>query len=122
MKGNNFSNPFVKKPDSLSKHSSEQNTTPTKSVTELFKQKNPLKNVQDNIKDVFDVNSIRKENETLKSLLTPEMQDAATLEQHLSVLREENNLLEKRIQENKEKLVVMDEEILLQNYSDESLE
>ena len=50
------------------------------------------------IKDFFNAGKIRKENDELKELLTPEMQDAATLNAHIIELETRRNKLEEEIQ------------------------
>ena len=82
------------------------------------------------LKDFFNAGKIKEENETLKAMLTPEMQDAIRLQQHLQWLKQEeqrltsnlNNLnasvqqLNNMISEKKSQLVQLDEEILVQEF------
>lgn len=82
------------------------------------------------IKDIFHASQIREENERLKQILTPEMQDAvklqtliSELEKNVSGLQSElqskqNELqkVQKDISEKRSQLIVMDDEILVQEF------
>ena len=80
--------------------------------------------------DIFNVSKIKAENEELKKMLTPEMQDAVKLKQFVNDLQKQEGALNGRIQNqqnlfnqlenditNKRKqLIVMDEDILVQEF------
>lgn len=87
--------------------------------------------------NVFHTSEIKEENERLKQLMTPEMQDSLNMQNHLSDLRTQINDLEKYILERKDalaeietqihnldydimskksSLIILDEEILVQEF------
>ena len=82
------------------------------------------------LKDVFNASKIKNENEQLKKLLTPEMQNAFNLENRVSALQSnldalqtelqkkqaELQQIENIVQEKKSQLVVLDDEILVQEF------
>ncbi len=83
------------------------------------------------LSDIFNASKIKEENERLKQLMTPEMQEAINLQKHISDLQKQADSLQKnieskghelqkvynRIEECKSKLVVMDEDILFQEFA-----
>lgn len=82
------------------------------------------------LSDLFKISKIKAENEDLKKILTPEMQDAANIQTRIRDLNTEVDKLEKDIQKKQEKLdnlnksiedkkknlVVLDDEILYQDF------
>ena len=82
------------------------------------------------LKDIFNASKIKEENEKMKAMLTPEMEDAINLQKHIEELQKTSNDLENRIQkkqidlqnldkeidDKKSNLVVLDEEILVQEF------
>lgn len=82
------------------------------------------------LSDIFRASKIKAENEDLKKLLTPEMQEASDMQQHIRDLNSRSEKLEKEIQNKqlelekinrsidskKQYLVVMDEEVLYQDF------
>lgn len=82
-----------------------------------------LKDISQGIKGVFQKESIAKENEYLKSMLTPEMQDAVNLQKYIDSLKEEseklkteNAALQVSIEESKKKLIILEDEVLVQEF------
>lgn len=82
------------------------------------------------LKDFFNASKIREENENLKSIMTPEMQDAANLMQRISELQNNLNGLDSQINQKtqtlndlnmqisakKEQLISFDDDILIQEF------
>lgn len=75
------------------------------------------------IKDFFNAGKIKKENENLKELLTPEMQDVAVLTNKIAELEEKNKKLqkeytqtEKLLDELKKKAIFFEDAIIFQEY------
>lgn len=82
------------------------------------------------LSDIFKASKIKAENEDLRKMMTPEMQDAANIQSHIRDLNAEADKLEKAIQKKQEKLdalnksvedkkkylVVLDDEILYQDF------
>lgn len=82
------------------------------------------------LKDIFNAGKIRKENDGLKELMSPEMQDAANLNAHIAEMEVKNDKLEKQseklekqiaklegyINELKQKAVFFEDAILFQEY------
>ena len=50
------------------------------------------------LKDIMNAGKIRRENDNLRGLLNPEMQDAAKLAEYISQLEKEKEKIEKDIQ------------------------
>lgn len=83
------------------------------------------------ISDIFNASKIKEENERLKKMLTPEMQNAINLQQHIENLQNQENIinqsivsknneinqLNKQINSLKSQIVVMDDEILFQDFA-----
>lgn len=83
------------------------------------------------IKDIFNASKIKEENEQLKQLMTPEMQNAANLQNYISELQKKIDNLNKLIDAKnseilklehtesslKEKLVVMEDDLLYQDFA-----
>lgn len=82
------------------------------------------------LKDIFNASKIKEENESLKALLTPEMQDAVKLQEHILSLNKESekissdiakktaelqNLTDK-IEKLREDIVVLEDEVLVQEF------
>lgn len=109
----NIPNPFVPRPNSYQQ--------PTNESDILSTAKNSLKDIAQSVKDTMLKKNLSQENENLKKLLTPEMQDAANLQAYVDSLKAEserlsteNAILQARIEETKKKLVILDEEVLAQ--------
>lgn len=82
------------------------------------------------LSDIFKASKIKAENEDLRKMMTPEMQDAANIQSHIRDLNAAADKLEKAIQKKQEKLdalnksvedkkkylVVLDDEILYQDF------
>lgn len=82
------------------------------------------------LKDIFNASKIREENDRLKSVMTPEMQEAvnlqamiAELQKNFSVLQselkkkqEELQKIESDINSKRSQLIIMDDEILVQEF------
>lgn len=82
------------------------------------------------LKDIFNASKIKEENENLKSIMTPEMQDAANLQQHILKLHQEEQRLNSNlnslnaniqrlnsiIEQKKTQIIQIDEEILVQEF------
>lgn len=82
------------------------------------------------LKDIFNASKIREENESLKAMMTPEMQDAAKLQQYIANMHQEeqrlsnviNGLnttiqqLDATISEKKNCIIQLDDEILVQEF------
>ena len=82
------------------------------------------------LKDILNASKIKAENEHLKEMLNPEMQNILELEEkieklqlqlnkinnELGIKQEELNNVEKTIKEKKSSLVILDEEILVQEF------
>lgn len=82
------------------------------------------------IKDIFNASKIKAENDNLKSLMTPELQDASNMMIRIAELQKEFDGLQKELQkkqtelqkvnsiinEKKSQLVVLDDEILVQEF------
>lgn len=82
------------------------------------------------IKDIFNASKIKEENERMKSLLTPEMEDAVNLQKHIEALQKtstdlDNSIqnkqtelqnLDEEIKQRRSNLVILDEEILVQEF------
>lgn len=82
------------------------------------------------LSDIFKASKIKAENEDLRKMMTPEMQDAANIQGRIRDLTAESGKLEKAIQKKQEKLdalnksiegkkkylVVLDDEILYQDF------
>lgn len=83
------------------------------------------------ISDFFNSSKIKKENEQLKNLLTPEMQNALSLQQHIEDLKKQEDKIDKNIEQKnneilklsskidslKKQLIIMDDEILFQEFA-----
>ena len=83
------------------------------------------------IKDIFNASKIKEENEQLKQLMTPEMQNAANLQNYISELQKKIDNLNKLIDAKnseilklehtesslKEKLVIMEDDLLYQDFA-----
>lgn len=83
------------------------------------------------IKDIFNASKIKEENEQLKKMLSPEMQNSLNLQNQISDLNKQidslNNMLSSKnkelsklnqqVEKVKEKLVIMDDEILFQDFA-----
>ena len=83
------------------------------------------------IKDIFNASKIKEENEQLKQLMTPEMQNAANLQNLISELQKQIDGLNKTIDKKnseiaqleqketsiKDKLVVMEDDLLYQDFA-----
>lgn len=83
------------------------------------------------IKDIFNASKIKEENEQLKKMLSPEMQNSLNLQNQISDLNKQidslNNMLSSKntelsklnqqVEKAKEKLVIMDDEILFQDFA-----
>lgn len=63
------------------------------------------------IKDIFNASKIKEENERMKSLLTPEMEDAVNLQKHIEALQKTSTDLDNSIQNKQTELQNLDEEI-----------
>lgn len=68
-------------------------------------------------------NALLKENERLRQLLTPEMQDAAALSEHIAQLQERSNALtedidrmSKELETKRQQLVIFDEDVSVQEF------
>lgn len=82
------------------------------------------------LKDIFNAGKIRKENDGLKELMSPEMQDAANLNAHIAEMEVKNDKLEKQseklkkqiakleghVNELKQKAIFFEDAILFQEY------
>lgn len=82
------------------------------------------------LSDILNANKIKKENEQLKELLTPELQDALNLQKKIDELTNKENALSKSIDEKndviqkqnnelsnlKEQVITFNDEILVQEY------
>lgn len=82
------------------------------------------------IKDIFNASKIKAENENLKSLMTPELQDASNMMSKITELQRDIEKLQKEIQkkqselqkvdfeikEKKSQLIILDDEILVQEF------
>ena len=82
------------------------------------------------ISDIFKASKIKAENEDLKKMLTPEMQDAANIQAYLRELKSDSEKLGKQlsqkqkelekisheIDEKKKALIVLDDELLYQDF------
>lgn len=83
------------------------------------------------ITDIFNASKIKEENEQLKRMLTPEMQNAINLQNHIrdmqqqaasieqSISSKNNELfrINQQIESRKSQLIVMDEEVLFQDFA-----
>lgn len=110
-----MSNPYVTRPNSTSK--------PIQTSMQTNSSKVNLKGLTQNVKDILNVKKVSQENEELKKLLTPEVKDAVKLQENVEGLREEvlklteeRDLLSQQIEENRKKLVVLEEEVLVQEF------
>lgn len=110
-----ISNPYVPRPASVSK--------PTQTPINTNASKSNLKDLTKNVKDIFNTRKISQENVELKKMLTPQMQDAVKLQEYVEELKgevlkltEERHLLSQQIEENRKKLVVLEEEVLVQEF------
>lgn len=63
------------------------------------------------LKDIFNASKIKSENENLKSLLTPEMQDASNMMTKIEELKETIEHLTKNIQEKESECLTLDSKI-----------
>lgn len=63
------------------------------------------------IKDIFNASKIREENDNLKKLLTPEMQNAATLSAHINELQKQEAALLKSLEDKNKTLRSLDDEV-----------
>ncbi len=61
--------------------------------------------------DIFHISKIKEENETLKSLMTPELQDAVNLTNHIKELQNQEAALSQSISEKNTTLLSLDNEI-----------
>ena len=61
--------------------------------------------------DIFHISKIKEENETLKSLMTPELQDAVNLTNHIKELQNQEAALNQSISEKNTNLLSLDNEI-----------
>lgn len=61
--------------------------------------------------DIFHISKIKEENETLKSLMTPELQDAVNLTNHIKELQNQEAALNQSISEKNTTLLSLDNEI-----------
>ena len=61
--------------------------------------------------DIFHISKIKEENETLKSLMTPELQDAVNLTNHIKELQNQEAALNQSISEKNTTLLYLDNEI-----------
>lgn len=61
--------------------------------------------------DIFHISKIKEENETLKSLMTPELQDAVNLTNHIKELQNQEAALSQSIEEKNTTLLSLDNEI-----------
>lgn len=61
--------------------------------------------------DIFHISKIKEENETLKSLMTPELQDAVNLTNHIKELQNQEAALNQSIAEKNTTLLSLDNEI-----------
>lgn len=61
--------------------------------------------------DIFHISKIKEENETLKSLMTPELQDAVNLTNHIKELQNQEAALNQSIEEKNTTLLSLDNEI-----------
>lgn len=82
------------------------------------------------IKDIFNASKIKAENDNLKSLMTPELQDASNMMAKIAELQKnidglQNQLLKKQaelqkidseIKDKKSQLIILDDEILVQEF------
>lgn len=82
------------------------------------------------LKDIFNASKIKEENESLKELLTPEMQDAARLKSYITELQSTSQKLDAQIQkknselgnltatieQKKSQLITFDDDILVQEF------
>lgn len=82
------------------------------------------------IKDIFNASKIKAENENLKSLMTPELQDASNMMKKIAELQKsigelQNQLLKRQtelqkmnseIKDKKSQLIILDDEILVQEF------
>jgi len=82
------------------------------------------------LKDIFNATKIKQENDNLKELMTPEMQDALALKEHIAALQKtydklssdiekqkvELEKLDMQIQTRRSDLIVLDDEILVQEF------
>lgn len=66
------------------------------------------------IKDILNASKIKAENENLKSLMTPELQDASNLLTKISELEQQVDKLDKQISQKESTLRVLDKQISLQ--------
>ena len=62
--------------------------------------------------DIFNAGKIKKENEGLKELLSPEMQDAATLNEYIIQLESKKDKLEKEFNRLSTSITKMKEEAI----------
>lgn len=96
----------------------------------IINKKSTLGGYKMALKDILNASKIKEENENLKSIMTPEMQDAAKLQQHINSLHQEEqrltnslNSLNSDIQQlniiiaqKKAQIIQIDEEILVQEF------
>lgn len=75
------------------------------------------------LKDIFNAGKIRKENDGLKELMSPEMQDAAKLNEYIAEmevkkekLEKEVNKLDKKVSDLKKDAVFFEDAIIFQDY------
>lgn len=61
--------------------------------------------------DIFHISKIKEENETLKQLMTPELQDAANLTAHIHELQKQEESLNKSIADKKQSLSTLENHI-----------
>lgn len=61
--------------------------------------------------DIFHISKIKEENETLKSLMTPELQNAVNLTNHIKELQNQEAALNQSIAEKNTTLLSLDNEI-----------
>ena len=98
-----------------------ESTSSTPDITK--KQKKRPNGIASAIKDVFNASKIREENEHLRTIMTPEMQDAAALlekinelKKDLSKLSKEKEKIDAEIQKKKSLVITLDDEILVQEF------